>query len=207
MSAERFVADIQAQFSGLNFKDIPAWQGLPRMLVILVAVIACLGGWYTQLFTPDVEALDAAKAKELDLRNQLQSKFNKAATLQLLRDQSKEAQEKLKKLDSLLPPSEEIPQVLSQVNRLGYTRDLRFELFQPEVAMERDGFGMVPVKVQMKGGFRDLSNFIGDVALQKRLMMFDEMRLAFQPTGDVLMDGKLLAFRQPGGGRNMQGGR
>jgi type IV pilus assembly protein PilO len=201
------IADIQAQFSGLNFKDIPAWQGFPRIMAILVAVIACLGGWYTLVMTPDMETLEAAKAKELDLRNQLQSKFNKTATLQLLRDQSKEAQEKLKKLDALLPPNEEIPQMLSQVNSLGYSRDLRFELFQPEEAMENDGFGMVPVIVQMKGGFRDLADFISDVSVQKRMMMFDELTLAVQPSGEVLMDGKLLAFRQPAGDRHTQQGR
>lgn len=207
MSAQTLIDDVKAQFLELNFKDIPAWKGYPRALFILAAVLACLGGWYMFLFDPEVKNFEAAKAKELDLRSQLQSKFNKAATLQLLRNQSKEAEERLKKLDVLLPPNEEIPQVLSQVNRLGYSRDLRFELFQPEVAMERDGFGLVPVKVQMKGGFRDLANFIGDVSLQKRMMMFDEMKLSFQATGDVLMDGKLLAFRQAGGGQGAQRGR
>ncbi|MFN7834192.1 MAG: type 4a pilus biogenesis protein PilO [Burkholderiaceae bacterium] len=199
MASNIFSGNLDIDLSQFDFKNIPDWRGLPKIVLFVVLIAALTGAWYWQLFAPQIEALEAAKATEQDLKAQLQAKFAKAATLPLLREQSIEARERLQKLDALLPPSEEMPKILSQVNRIGYEHDLRFELFQPEAPIQGENFGAVPVRVQMKGKFQDLSRFIGTIAMQPRLMMFDEMRLTFQPGSDMLLDAKLLAFRQPGG--------
>lgn len=201
MNLEQKFQTYQAQFANLDIKRIPEWPSAPRYSVIVVAVVALCGLWFTQYFSEQVTVLEEAKQAETGLKDELQGKFAKAATLPLLREQSKVAAEQLVKLDALLPPNEQIPQMLSQVNQLGLLRELRFGLFQPEKAVEKDGFGFVPVKLQMKGKFSELTRFVGDIAGQKRMMMFDNFHLTFQQAGDVLLEGRLLAFKQNSGNK------
>ncbi len=185
-----------SQCRTLDLKQMTSWTGVPRLLVVLVSNILIAVAWYVLWFEPEWGHLEQAKQQESQTKANLGSQFKKAASLPLLRERSSQAKQILAQLEPLLPGDEQIPQLLSRVNQMGYQRDLKFELFQPETAVPKGDFDVIPVKVSMKGNYMDIAGFVRDVASQDRLMMFDEFRLSVLNTGEVGMEGWLMTFRQ-----------
>ena len=195
-------------FKNLDWKDIPAWQGLPKWLLVGSAALACAVLWHQLWCVPRLEELKAEQDKETQKKASLAVQYKKAAALPLLRKQSVQAQALLKKLEPLLPANEEIPQLLSAVNRMALNRDLKFDTFQPGLLVSKSGFDEVPVRLSVKGPFLNVAGFVSDVAFQSRMMLFDELKLSipsvssapFKPvTQELMVEGLLVTFRQSGG--------
>ena len=71
----------------LDPKEIGSWPALPKLGVLFLAFIACIAASWFLDWTDQVDAIDAAKRKELTLRDTFLDKKKQAVDLEAYRKQ------------------------------------------------------------------------------------------------------------------------
>jgi len=134
-AATRRLAD---QFRGLNPNDPSVWPPLPRYALFLVIAAAVLVALWFVWLTNSNDELEAARAKEVTLREDYKKKVAQAANLDLLKKQREQVQQYVLLLEKQLPSKAEMDALLSDINQSGLGRSLQFELFRPGQVSVKD---------------------------------------------------------------------
>ena len=190
--AARQLAD---QFRGLNPNDPSVWPPLPRYglyLLIVVAVLVAL--WFVWL-TNSNDELEAARAKEVTLREDYKKKVAQAANLDLLKKQREQVQQYVILLEKQLPSKAEMDALLSDINQAGLGRSLQFELFRPGQVSVKDYYAELPIAVRVTGRYHDMGAFAADIANLSRIVTLNNLSIAPQKDGALTMDATAKTFR------------
>ena len=190
--AARQLAD---QFRGLNPNDPSVWPPLPRYglyLLIVVAVLVAL--WFVWL-TNSNDELEAARAKEVALREDYKKKVAQAANLDLLKKQREQVQQYVILLEKQLPSKAEMDALLSDINQAGLGRSLQFELFRPGQVSVKDYYAELPIAVRVTGRYHDMGSFAADIANLSRIVTLNNLSIAPQKDGALTMDATAKTFR------------
>lgn len=190
--AARQLAD---QFRGLNPNDPSVWPPLPRYglyLLIVVAVLVAL--WFVWL-TNSNDELEAARAKEVALREDYKKKVAQAANLDLLKKQREQVQQYVILLEKQLPSKAEMDALLSDINQAGLGRSLQFELFRPGQVSVKDYYAELPIAVRVTGRYHDMGAFAADIANLSRIVTLNNLSVAPQKDGALTMDATAKTFR------------
>lgn len=190
--AARQLAD---QFRGLNPNDPSVWPPLPRYglyLLIVVAVLVAL--WFVWL-TNSNDELEAARAKEVALREDYKKKVAQAANLDLLKKQREQVQQYVILLEKQLPSKAEMDALLSDINQAGLGRSLQFELFRPGQVSVKDYYAELPIAVRVTGRYHDMGAFAADIANLSRIVTLNNLSIAPQKDGALTMDATAKTFR------------
>ncbi len=188
---------LQRQFRNLDTKDPSLWPPLPRYLLcifIVAAVVVAL--WYVKL-TDYRDALDAERATEVTLRQDYQTKLNKAVSLDLLKKQREQIQQYVIQLEKQLPSKAEMAALLSDINQAGIGRSLQFELFRPGQVIVRDYYAELPIAVRVTGKYHDMGAFAADIANLSRIVTLNEIAITAGDKGgpNLIMDATARTFR------------
>lgn len=186
---------VQRQFRGLDPKDPSLWPLIPQVALYLAAAIVVLGAlWYFWLSDVETE-LQTEASKELTLRQDFQTKVAKAANLQALKKQREQVQLYVNQLEKQLPSKAEMAALLSDVNQAGLGRSLQFELFRPGDVQVRDYYAELPISVRVTGRYHDMGAFASDVAHLSRIVTLNNLAIAPNKDGNLVMDATARTFR------------
>jgi len=183
------------QFQGLNPNDPSVWPPVPRYalcIAVAAAVLAVL--WFVWL-TNSSEELDAERAKEVTLRADYQKKVAQAANLDLLKKQREQVQQYVTLLEKQLPSKAEMDALLSDINQAGLGRSLQFELFRPGQVSVKDYYAELPIAVRVTGRYHDMGAFAADVANLSRIVTLNNLSIAPQKDGVLVMDATARTYR------------
>lgn len=186
---------LQAQFSGLDPNDPPSWPAVPRYLLCLaVTALVVVALWFAWLNTSD-EELTAAKAKEVQLKEDYKKKLKQAVNLETLKKQREQVQQYVVQLEKQLPSKAEMDALLSDINQAGLGRSLQFELFRPGVVSVKDYYAELPIAVRVTGRYHDMGAFAADIANLSRIVTLNNMRIDAGKDGILVMDTTAKTFR------------
>ena len=186
---------IQSQFIGLDPNDPASWPALPRYLLcaaLTVAVVVCL--WFVWLSASD-EELTAEKAKEVQLRQDYDSKLAQAVNLEALKKQREEVEQYVTQLEKQLPSKAEMDALLSDINQAGLGRSLQFELFRPGQVIIKDYYAELPIAVRVTGQYHDMGAFASDIANLSRIVTLNNISITPVKDGNLVMDATAKTFR------------
>lgn len=182
--------ELAAQFRGLDPRDPGQWPLAPRVAAWVGALaLSLILGWVL-LLADAVEALDAARARELTLKDSYRAKLAQAVQIDALRQQKQAVQERVDRLEQQLPDQAEMDALLSGINQAGLARTLSFELFKPGPALLRDYHAELPIAIRVTGRYHDLGAFAADLARLPRIVSVQDVQLTLQPETPARQDGR-----------------
>ncbi len=186
---------IQSQFIGLDPNDPASWPALPRYLLCAALTVAVVVGlWFVWLSASD-EELTAEKAKEVQLRQDYDSKLAQAVNLEALKKQREEVEQYVTQLEKQLPSKAEMDALLSDINQAGLGRSLQFELFRPGQVIIKDYYAELPIAVRVTGQYHDMGAFASDIANLSRIVTLNNISITPVKDGNLVMDATAKTFR------------
>lgn len=187
--------DALAQFRGLNVSEPETWPDIPRYtFMALAALVVLVLGWQFY-WSGKVDERDVMRRQQASLRQAYQDKTAQVANLPLLREQKKEVEQRVAKLERQLPSRTEMDALLADVNQAGIARGLQFELFKPQPDVMTPYYAEIPVSVKVTGRYHEMAQFTADVAALSRIVTLQDMNLSTGKDGALVMETQAKAFR------------
>jgi len=165
-------------FNNLNFKEIASWPITLKALFLGLVFIALLFAAYWFDWSDQIDNLNAAKAKEITLRQTFLNKKKLAVNLPVYQQQLKDIQKAFGALLRQLPNKSEMESLITEINQAGLGRGLSFELFKPGNETLFDFYAVLPIHIRVTGSYHDFGAFASDVAQLPRIVTLNNIRIA-----------------------------
>jgi Tfp pilus assembly protein PilO len=125
--------------------------------IILVAIIA--GSWFF-LLTPIREDIESATMGIDAARIELQEAQTRLAQAEGTREKGRRNQARLLALAKMVPAEQEIPSLLVQIQDIAALAGIEWMSIQPGDPLETRDVRMIPLSLEFKGTFFDVSDFV-----------------------------------------------
>jgi len=183
------------ELNKLDLKTLADWP-LPTKLVALallcVAIVAA--GWWFD-WRSGMEAIEAAKQKETELRSVFTTKKNQAINLEAYKKQLTDIEQAFGALLKQLPNKQEMDALITDVNQAGLGRGLQFDLFKPEAETVSEFYAETPIRVKVTGGYHDIAAFVSDVSKLSRIVTLQDVSMEPAKDGVLNMDAIIKTYR------------
>ncbi|MCB5186007.1 type 4a pilus biogenesis protein PilO [Methylobacillus gramineus] len=162
----------------LNNIDLNNTGSLPLpvkalLLGILLLVLVIGGYWF--FWSPSLDELDQAKAKEVELRGTFLAKKRQAINLEGYKQQMVEIERTFGALVKQLPDRSQMDGLLTDINQAGLEQGLEFELFKPGHEVIADFYAEMPISIKVTGSYHDLGAFATDIARLPRIVTLNDI--------------------------------
>lgn len=181
----------------LSLKKVSLWP-LPARLAAAALVAALVAmllhlAWLDGLFA----SVHAADGEEARLRSAYQLARTRAGQLPAWRERQRLAGAELARLEQQLPDSQQMAELLSDINAAGQSRGVQFALFKPAAPQPLAHYVALPITVQLRGGYHAMGELMADLARLPRIVTVHGLALTGGKDGMVTLDGVLQAYRLP----------
>lgn len=158
-------------------RDVGTWPTLPKITALVAMLALILGlGWYLD-WSDRLDALDAARNEEVQLKEQYKQKLQQAINLDALRKQKELVGQYVLALEKQLPSKAEMDALLSDINQAGLGRGLQFELFKPGSVSAKEYYAELPIDIRVVGGYHDIGAFTSDIANLPRIVTLNNLNI------------------------------
>ena len=180
----------------LDPKSIGSWPALPKLGVLVLALIATIAGSYFLDWQGQLESIEGARRKESTLRDTFLDKKKTAIDLDAYRKQLVDIEKSFGTLLKQLPSKSEMEALLTDINQAGLGRGLQFELFKPAAGdIVREFYAELPISVKVMGTYHDMGAFASDVGQLSRIVTLNDVSISAQKDGNLTMDATARTFR------------
>lgn len=175
-------------FNNIDIKNagsLPA--AVKAVLLTALFLLVFLLGYYF-LWSPALESLDSAKAKELELRQVFIDKKTQAINLAGYKQQMIDIEKTFGALLKQLPDKSQMDGLLTDINQAGLSRDLEFELFKPGQETQAEFYAEMPISIKVLGTYHNLGAFATDISRLSRIVTLNEISVTTlnkEPNKDI----------------------
>ncbi|MEA2064000.1 MAG: type 4a pilus biogenesis protein PilO [Gemmatimonadota bacterium] len=147
----------------------------PRFKKALLIVMLAGGlayGYHTYMFGPQQEKIDkvAGELEDLESKLDIARIIVQSQDTVLLRRTLEQRNQELELVESLLPESEDISELLEQLTRVADRIGVKSALFEPGPPVQHELYQERPYKVTLHGGYHQVAMFLSDVASLPRII-------------------------------------
>ena len=180
----------------LDPKNMGSWPALPKLGLLLLALIVLIGASYFFDWQSQLEAIDTAKKKEITLRETFLDKKKQAIDLDAYRKQLDDIEKAFGTLLKQLPSKSEMEALLTDINQAGLGRGLQFELFKPAATENVSEFyAELPINIRVTGSYHDMGAFASDISKLSRIVLLNDVQLTQAKDGALAMDVVAKTYR------------
>jgi type IV pilus assembly protein PilO len=166
------------QLRTLDPRDVGRWPLAVRGFFILLIFVVCAGlSWYMFVWDDDRPILQKAEADEIDLRNQFESKQQRAANLDAYRAQLGEMERSFGAMLRQLPGKTEVPNLLVDISQTGLAAGLQEKLFQPATEQSKGFYAELPIKIRLVGTYHEFGTFVSGIAALPRIVTLHDIQI------------------------------
>jgi type IV pilus assembly protein PilO len=165
-------------FNNIDFKNAGSLP-MPVKLVLLgflAIILIGLGYWF--LWSPGIDELDQAKAKEQELRQTFLTKKAQAIKVDAYKQQMIDIEKTFGALLKQLPDKSQMDGLLTDINQAGLGRGLEFDLFKPGQETVADFYAEMPIQIKIKGNYHDVGAFATDISKLSRIVTLNDLNIA-----------------------------
>ncbi len=165
-------------FNNIDFKNAGSLP-IPVKLVLLgflSLVLIGLGYWF--LWSPEIDELEQAKAKEQELRQTFLAKKAQAVKIEAYKQQMIDIEKTFGALLKQLPDKSQMDGLLTDINQAGLGRGLEFELFKPGQEIAADFYAEMPIQIRIIGNYHDIGAFATDISKLSRIVTLNDLSIA-----------------------------
>ena len=165
-------------FNNIDFKNAGSLP-MPVKLVLLgflAIILIGLGYWF--LWSPEIDELDQARAKEQELRQTFLTKKAQAIKVDAYKQQMIDIEKTFGALLKQLPDKSQMDGLLTDINQAGLGRGLEFDLFKPGQETVADFYAEMPIQIKIKGNYHDVGAFATDISKLSRIVTLNDLNIA-----------------------------
>lgn len=179
----------------LKFKEFYNWpisiQAISGVALFTIVMIAGSVFWIKNTG----QNLEKAKKQEITLKREFVEKKKQSINISLYTEQLLAVQTDSENLLKQLPNQSEIANLLVDINQVGLSRGLKFELFKPEKERVLEFYAELPITLRVKGSYKSIGEFASDLAQLSRVVILTDMSFTSKDDGLVYLDAVAKTFR------------
>jgi type IV pilus assembly protein PilO len=156
-----------------------------KIAVTLGFAVVLFGGYYQFLYADINDAIVSAEAAKVSLTTEREGYERRRVEYLAYRNELKQLQEEQRDLLRVLPRGDELPIFLSDIQLQGELAGLEVQNVTPDAEIPEDLYVKIPVKVEVKGGFHNMTKFFKSLSELRRIVNVED--LSFMPESN---DGK-----------------
>ncbi len=180
----------------LDPKEIHDWPALPKLGVLLLALLALIAAGYFLDWQSQLESIDEAERKEIQLRESFLGKKKQAINLSAYRQQLSDIEKSFGVLLKQLPGKSEMEALLTDINQAGLGRGMQFELFKPAASeIVSEFYAELPISIRVTGSYHDMGAFATAISRLSRIVLLTDVSLTQVRDGVLAMDAVARTFR------------
>ncbi len=180
----------------LNPSEIGTWPVLPKLIALLLFLVGVVFAGYWFDWRNQVEALDASRQKEQQLRTSFLGKQKQAVNLDAYREQLATIEQEFGEMLKQLPNKSEMEALLTDINQAGLGRGLQFTLFKPAKGETKSEFyAELPITIKLTGNYHDMGAFASDVSQLPRIVTLSNIALKQDKSGGLEMAATARTYR------------
>ena len=181
----------------LDPKNIGSWPALPKLGILVLALVGSIAAGYFFDWQGQLEEIDAAVKKEQTLRTTFLDKKKQAIDLEAYRKQLADIEKSFGTLLKQLPSKSEMEALLTDINQAGLGRGLQFELFKPAASENvSDFYAELPISIRVTGSYHDMGAFASDISKLSRIVLLNDVNLSLNTKESGLaMDAVAKTYR------------
>jgi type IV pilus assembly protein PilO len=181
----------------LDPKNIGSWPALPKLGILVLALVGSVAASYFLDWQGQLEAIDASVKKEQTLRTTFLDKKKQAIDLEAYRKQLADIEKSFGTLLKQLPSKSEMEALLTDINQAGLGRGLQFELFKPAATETVSEFyAELPINIRVTGSYHDMGAFASDISKLSRIVLLNDVNLTLNTKESGLaMDAVAKTYR------------
>jgi type IV pilus assembly protein PilO len=165
-------------FNNIDIKNAGSLPMPVKLVLLGVLAIVLIGLGYWFLWSPEIDALDEAKAKEQDLRQTFLTKKAQAVKVDAYKQQMIDIEKTFGALLKQLPDKSQMDGLLTDINQAGLGRGLEFDLFKPGQETVADFYAEMPIQIKIKGSYHDVGAFATDISKLSRIVTLNDLNIA-----------------------------
>lgn len=181
-------------FANLDPNNIGMWPMPLKIIVLLIAFVAALGGGYYFWVMPKLAEQDGLVQQEQTLRGEFEQKAGQAANLEELKQQRVEMEESFGALLRQLPSDTEVPGLLEDITLTGLDAGLKFQAIQLLPERRQEFYIELPISITVEGLYHNMGAFVSGVANLSRIVTLHDFRIA-PAAGAGNADGGVLVMQ------------
>jgi len=150
-----------------------------RQLYLLLGIAGAgfVAVWWMYLYTPARNERDRLSSEKVRLEQDLFQKRRLRLELPKLKKAREELQRDLEKAVRVLPEEKEIPNLLTEINRLGQDSGLVFTLFKPGKPKRDEFVNRIPIQIKAQGDYHELGHFFEQLSRMERIVNITDLKL------------------------------
>lgn len=157
------------------FANTPKWQVYGLLAVIGGGI---LGGGWLYVLRPAWEERDRLIGEVARLEQDILQKRRISRELPKLEAARTILKRDLDQALRLLPEEKEIPDLLTEINRLGHEAGLVFTLFKPGKPRKDEFYTRVPIRMKAEGTYHALGRFFEQLGRMERIVNIADLKLS-----------------------------
>lgn len=170
----------------LDFNSAGTWPLAVKIIVwVLVLAVVIFLGYYLHLNDMLDERERVAK-KEIELKQEYESKAFKAANLEVFRKQMEDMEKSFGTLVKQLPSDTEVPGLLEDITHTGLGSGLEIDSIKLQPEQNSEFYVELPIEIQVRGGYHDLGSFVSGVASLPRIVTLHDFAIKPTESGGLL---------------------
>ncbi len=167
------------------FKRVEELDKIQRIAICVITCIALIGSVFYFSILPKYEEINQQKQTLQSLGTQLDIARKKAGRLAALQREWKMKEAEFRKVMRALPEKKEIPSLLTSISQSGQDTGLEFILFQPQKEVNKEFYGEIPVRLEMKGNFHNTVMFFDKVTGLNRIVNIRDIKIGGYKEGKI----------------------
>ncbi len=188
--------DIQHHLEPDNIGSAPTGIKLGVFITLFVIIISAGIYFDTQ---EQLKVLEKHEKQEDELKAEYKLKAERAAKLELYKEQLAEMEASFGALLRQLPETTEVESLLVDVSQTGLAAGLEVKKFKPSAEEKKGFYAELPITLEISGSYHQLATFISGIASLPRIVTISDMKLeAFDkedPSGKLKMAATAKTYR------------
>lgn len=179
----------------LDFNQAGNWPIGVKVIIYVLVFAIVLGAGLQFLVKDKHEALQKEIAKEQDLKNEYQRKAFQVASLDALRKQMADVEERFAELLKQLPTDKEVPGLLEDITEIGQDAGLVFNLIALQPERKQQFYVELPIRIQVRGTYHQMGEFVSGVAAIRRIVTLHDFSLSPADANTLSMEISAKTYR------------
>jgi type IV pilus assembly protein PilO len=188
------------QLKTLDPRDVGRWPLAVRGFFIALAfAVLAAAGWYFFIWDDDRPMLQKAEATEVELKQQFETKQQRAANLDAYKAQLAEMERSFGAMLRQLPGKTEVGNLLVDISQTGLASGLQEKLFQPAGEKSNGFYAELPIHIRLVGSYHEFGSFVSGIAGLPRIVTLHDIQItpvdATKGYDNLIMDVTAKTYR------------
>jgi type IV pilus assembly protein PilO len=188
--------DISSNSLTPMFDKISELTKIQRILICAAAFFVLISGFLYFSYYPKFKQIDVLDTRHEKLKSDLETAKKNASQLKKIQQEMKDAEDNFKIASKALPETKEIPSLLTNISKSGQDSGLEFLLFQPNPDKPSGFYAEIPVLIQVRGGYHNLTSFFDRVSRLSRIVNIKDISIeASDVPGNLMTKCTAVTYR------------